>query len=234
MYCIFYPWFIKLARLLVFCLISLSICQQIKADAVLAWKIAAPSVVSIAPTWPGYDNPGFGAPPGTAPEGTGVILSKYGHILTASHVISKAIKITVRDISGKEFEAKVLFDDPKTDLAIIKAKIMTRPIELADNLPEIGSDTCLISNSFGLNLSITCGIVSAVNRRNVGFNQIEDFIQTDAASNPGSSGGALIDLNGALIGMMSGIFTKNTDTNAGVNFAISTDLIKKTIPSVQD
>ncbi len=223
-----------MVKFLVILSINVFFFQQLNADAVTAWKIASPSVVSVAPTWPGYQNPGFGAPPGTAPEGTGVILSKEGHILTASHVISKAIKIKVRDISGKEFEAKVLFDDPITDLAVIKVKIMTKPIVLANKTPEIGSKTCLISNSFGLNLSITCGIVSAVNRRNVGFNQVEDFIQTDAASNPGSSGGALIDLNGVLIGMMSGIFTKNTDTNAGVNFAISTDLIKKTIPSVKN
>ena len=67
-------------------------------------------------------------------------------------------------------------------------------------------------------------------RKNTGFNQIENFIQTDAAANPGSSGGALIDDNGKLIGMMSGIFTKNTDTNSGVNFAVSSELILETIP----
>lgn len=204
--------------------------NQIHADATNAWKNASPSVVSIAPTWPGYNKPGFGSPPGTAPEGTGIVLSEDGHILTASHVIKKAKQITIRDISGLEFEAHLLFDHPKTDLAIIKAEINIKPIMLAMKPPKIGSETCLISNSFGLNLSITCGVISAIGRKNVGFNQIEDFIQTDAASNPGSSGGALINSEGALIGMMSGIFTKNTDTNTGVNFAISLDLIKKTIP----
>ncbi|MDG2356625.1 MAG: trypsin-like peptidase domain-containing protein [Paracoccaceae bacterium] len=204
--------------------------KELYADATNAWENASPSVVSIAPTWPGYNKPGFGSPPGTAPEGTGIVLTEDGHILTASHVIEKAKQIKIRDISGLEFEAHLLFDYPKADLAIIKAEINIKPIMLAMKPPKIGSETCLISNSFGLNLSITCGVISAIGRKNVGFNQIEDFIQTDAASNPGSSGGALINSEGALIGMMNGIFTKNTDTNAGVNFAISLDLIKKTIP----
>ena len=72
-------------------------------------------------------------------------------------------------------------------------------------------------------------MVSAIGRKNIGFNRTEDFIQTDAASNPGSSGGALLNMDGFLIGMMSGIFTKNTDTNAGVNFAVSGSLIQQTI-----
>ena len=209
---------------------SFFLIKQLHGDATIAWEKASPSVVSIAPTWPGYENPGFGAPPGTSPEGTGIILSTDGHILTASHVISKAIRIKIRDIAGNEYEAKVIFDDPTTDLAIIQSQIKIKPIVLAKNSPKIASKTCLISNSFGLNLSITCGVISALGRRNIGFNQIEDFIQTDAASNPGSSGGALINSDGELLGMMSGIFTKNTDTNAGVNFAVSLELIKKTIP----
>ncbi len=102
------------------------------------------------------------------------------------------------------------------------------------NDPKVGSEACLISNAFGLNLSITCGIVSALGRENIGFNETEDFIQTDAAANPGSSGGALINAKGSLIGMMSGIFTKNTDTNAGVNFAISLNLIRRSLPWLMD
>ena len=218
---------VKVFWITVFCILSVN---QSLADATTAWENASLSVVSVAPTWPGYDKPGFGSPPGTAPEGTGIVLSENGHILTASHVIKKATQIKIRDISGLEFEAQLLFDDPKTDLAVIQSKFNAKPIMLALKPPKIGSATCLISNSFGLNLSITCGVISSIGRTNVGFNQIEDFIQTDAASNPGSSGGALINSDGALIGMMSGIFTKNTDTNAGVNFAISLDLIKKTIP----
>ena len=124
----------------------------------------------------------------------------------------------------------VVFNDIKTDLAIIKAEINIAPIKISTKKPQIASSTCLISNSFGLDLGITCGVISATGRKNTGFNQIENFIQTDAAANPGSSGGALVDDNGKLIGMMSGIFTKNTDTNSGVNFAVSSELILETIP----
>ena len=200
------------------------------ANPVNAWNKASPSIVSVLPTWPGFKKPGFGAPPGTAPEGTGIVITTSGHILTASHVISRAIKIEIRDINGNKFDADLIFNDIKTDLAIIKAEINIAPIKISTKKPQIASSTCLISNSFGLDLGITCGVISATGRKNTGFNQIENFIQTDAAANPGSSGGALVDDNGKLIGMMSGIFTKNTDTNSGVNFAVSSELILETIP----
>ena len=200
------------------------------ANPVNSWNKASPSIVSVLPTWPGFKKPSFGAPPGTAPEGTGIVITTSGHILTASHVISRAKKIEIRDINGNKFDADLIFNDIKTDLAIIKAEINIAPIKISTKKPQIASSTCLISNSFGLDLGITCGVISATGRKNTGFNQIENFIQTDAAANPGSSGGALVDDNGKLIGMMSGIFTKNTDTNSGVNFAVSSELILETIP----
>ena len=98
--------------------------------------------------------------------------------------------------------------------------------------PDTGSQACLISNSFGIGIGITCGVVSASGISGIGFNKIEDFVQTDAAANPGSSGGALVNADGLVIGMMSGIFTKNTDTNVGVNFAISSALILKTVDDI--
>ena len=97
------------------------------------------------------------------------------------------------------------------------------------NKPKIGSEVCLISNSFGLDLNITCGVVTSNKKSGIGFNSIEDFIQIDAAANPGSSGGAVVNKNGELLGIMSGIFTKQSDTNVGVNFAISSELLRKTI-----
>jgi S1-C subfamily serine protease len=78
---------------------------------------------------------------------------------------------------------------------------------------------------------MTCGIVSAVRRSNIGFNEIEDFIQTDAAVNPGMSGGALVDPQGRLVGLIDGIFTKEADIDAGVNFAISVPLIQQSLAS---
>ena len=120
------------------------------ADFSKTWEIASPSVVSVLPTWPGYNKPGFGAPAGTAPEGSGVIVSNNGLIVTASHVVSRATDVIVRDINGNKFNAEVIFDDPLTDLALLKTKINNNKININLKRPKIGSNTCLISNSFGL------------------------------------------------------------------------------------
>jgi S1-C subfamily serine protease len=93
-------------------------------------------------------------------------------------------------------------------------------------VPLTGSHVCALGNSFGLGTGISCGVVSAVNRMGVGINKIEDFIQTDAAVNPGMSGGALVDPQGRLVGLVDAIFTKEADIDAGVNFAISVPLLR--------
>jgi len=201
----------------------------VHADFSKAWENASPSVVSVLPTWPGYQKPGFGAPAGTAPEGSGVIIAKNGLIITASHVVSRATEVIVRDINGIIYNAKIIFNSPATDLALLKTNIMNQNIIVDYNKPKIGSEVSLISNSFGLDLNITCGVVSSNKKSGIGFNSIEDFIQIDAAANPGSSGGAVVNKNGELLGIMSGIFTKQSDTNVGVNFAISSELLRKTI-----
>ena len=100
------------------------------------------------------------------------------------------------------------------------------PDRLLTEDPAVGLHACAIGNSFGLGLSFSCGVVSAVHRRDVGFNAIEDFVQTDAAINPGASGGALVDPQGHLIGLIDGIFTKEADIDAGVNFAISVPMLR--------
>ena len=84
----------------------------------------------------------------------------------------------------------------------------------------------MLSNAFGLGIGITCGVVSAFGISGSVINKIEDFVKTDAAANPGSSGGALVNADGLVIGMMSGIFTKNTDTNLGANFANSSRILE--------
>ena len=93
---------------------------------------------------------------------------------------------------------------------------------------------CAIGNAFGLGLSLTCGLVSAVHRTGTGFNPVEDFVQTDAAVNPGSSGGALVNKSGRLIGVLSAIFTKSADANIGVNFAVSTALARRVATDLRD
>ena len=88
---------------------------------------------------------------------------------------------------------------------------------------------CAVGNAFGLDLSVTCGVVSATRRSGVGFNPVEDFIQTDASVNPGASGGALVDGEGRLVGLLSAIFTKEVDADIGVNFAVSSALLMQVV-----
>lgn len=192
------------------------------------WSAVAPSVVVIEPTWPGYNRPGFGAPPGTAPAGTGIFIGtgdRSNHLVTAAHVITRAIEIEIVTEDGMRHAAAVIAVDNQRDIAILETKLKRRPITLRLTDPAIGEHGCAIGNSFGLGLSISCGVVSAIHRRQVGFNPIEDFVQTDAAINPGGSGGALVDADGRLIGMIDGIFTKEADIDAGVNFAVSVPLL---------
>ena len=192
------------------------------------WSAAAPSVVAVEPTWPGYNRPGFGAPPGTAPAGTGIFIGtgdRSSHLVTAAHVITRATEIEIVTEDGMRHAAAVIAVDNQRDIAILETKLKRRPITLRLTDPAIGEHGCAIGNSFGLGLSISCGVVSAIHRKQVGFNPIEDFVQTDAAINPGGSGGALVDADGRLIGMIDGIFTKEADIDAGVNFAVSVPLL---------
>ena len=199
-----------------------------------AWNTASPSVVSVLPTWPGYEKPGLGAPPGTAPEGSGVAVIEQGLILTAAHVVIKATSVQVRDEGGAVHDAEVIGIDGAADLALLRISAAVPPIVLAPERPVPGSHACIIANAFGLGTSITCGVVSAERRSGIGFNPLEDFIQTDAAANPGSSGGALVNENGELTGLVSAIFTMESDANAGVNFAASADLIRERLPRMME
>ena len=189
---------------------------------------AMSSVIVVEPIWPGYTRPGFGAPPGTAPAGSGVFfgakpVSRY--IITAAHVVRRATRIEIVDSGGYRHHAELFAIDEARDIAVLKSDFAVQPITVRSDTPMVGEHACAVGNSFGLGLSLTCGVVSATRRKNVGFNAIEDFIQTDAAINPGASGGALVDANGRLVGLIDGIFTKEADIDAGVNFAISIQLI---------
>ena len=198
------------------------------------WITAQESIVVVNPTWPGYAKPGFGAPPGTAPAGAGFYYSINNgktspYIITAAHVVKKAKSIEIINFSGEKAKAVLHAFVEQRDIAVLRTNLYGRSIEINVDKPEIGSHVCAIGNSFGLGTSITCGIVSALNRRNIGINMIEDFIQTDAAVNPGMSGGALVDPYGRLIGVVDAIFTKTADIDAGVNFAISVALLSASI-----
>jgi S1-C subfamily serine protease len=204
-------------------------------DASKIWINAHKSVVTILPTWPGYAKPGFGAPSGTAPAGTGFYISikhkkeTSNFILTAAHVIQKSTSVEIKNYKNNIEIVEIIFKDIKRDIAILRSKTKGLVLNISMEPSIIGNKVCVIGNSFGLGPSLSCGVISAKNRKNIGFNQIENFIQTDAAVNPGDSGAPLLDDNGKLVGMVDAIFTKEADIDAGVNFVIDNELIYESI-----
>ncbi len=185
------------------------------------------SVVSLLPDWPASQ-----ALP-KAPEGSAVAIFSGGYLATNAHVLGAAKTAQIRLHDGRLVAAEIIGRDGATDLALIKAPI-DLPVLTKAPEPGLGAPVCSVGNQFGLGLSVTCGVVSAVRRTGVGFNPIEDFIQTDAVVNPGGSGGALVDEQGRLIGLVSAIFTKGSDSNIGVNFATSSALLFRILEDLRD
>jgi serine protease Do len=157
---------------------------------------------------------------------SGVIVTPDGYILTNDHVVDHAdqVKVTMQD--GRDFTAKVIGLDPKTDLAVVKVNATGLPtIAFADSAKaEVGDVALAIGNPFGLGQSVTEGVVSATGRASLGLDY-EDFIQTDAAINPGNSGGALVDADGRLIGINTAIFSRGGGSD-GVGFAIPANMAR--------
>ncbi|MEM8796241.1 MAG: trypsin-like peptidase domain-containing protein [Pseudomonadota bacterium] len=193
---------------------------------------AIQSVVSVLPVWPNRPQGNGSGPRPNAPEGSGVVIDASGVIATAWHVIAPARRIDVRLYDGRVLPAELIGHDERSDIALLKIDGPLIPFDYADP-PELSSDVCAVGNAFGLDLTVTCGVVSAINVANAGFNQVEDFIQTDAAANPGTSGGALIDGEGRLVGMVSAIFASGADTNIGINFAVSARLLERVARDLQ-
>ncbi len=187
------------------------------------------SVVSVLPQWPGQERGGQPQlPPGTAPEGTATAIRDGGYLVTALHVVARATAITVRLPDGREIAAELIGRDPPPDLAVLKVAAELPPLPEAPE-PALGAPVCAVGNQFGLDLSVTCGVVSALHRSGTGFNPIEDFVQTDASVNPGASGGPLVDAKGRLVGVLSAIFTKDADADIGINFAASVALVLRVV-----
>ena len=161
--------------------------------------------------------------------GSGVIVDAgNGLVLTNAHVIENAQKITVNLLDGREFKAEVVGSDPETDIAVIKiASDDLIGINLAEsNDLRVGDFVIAIGNPFGLGQTVTSGIVSALGRSGLGVTGYEDLIQTDASIIPGSSGGALVNLNGRLVGLNTAIYS-GTGGNIGIGFAIPIDMVKQ-------
>jgi len=180
------------------------------------------SVVSVLPQWSGRP------PSAEEPEGSGVVVADGRLVLTADHILGNPVGIRIRTVDGDIRAARIFARDSATDLALLAVDTPLPALHFGKEVA-IGNPVCALGNAFGLGVSATCGTVSAVNRSGTGFNTIEDFIQTDAAVNPGMSGGALIDRDGNLVGVLSAIFTKQSDANIGVNFAASARLAQQAL-----
>ncbi|HNO34021.1 MAG TPA: DegQ family serine endoprotease [Nitrospira sp.] len=160
-------------------------------------------------------------------QGSGVIVTQDGYVLTNNHVIEGAKTVTVTLPDKREFTGRIVGSDPKSDLAVIKIDGTQLPtISWGDSSRlQVGEYVLAVGNPFGLNSTVTLGIVSALGRGHMGITQYEDFIQTDAAINPGNSGGALVNTKGELIGINTAIFSQ-TGGYQGVGFAVSSGMSK--------
>ncbi|MGH7810701.1 MAG: DegQ family serine endoprotease, partial [Candidatus Binatia bacterium] len=183
----------------------------------------------------------FGGPLPRGPQrqrslGSSFIIDADGSILTNNHVVENATKIVVK-LSGDEqdYEAKVVGRDAKTDIAVIKINAKTNLTAASfgdsDRL-EVGEWVMAIGNPFGLDGTVTSGIVSAKGRHNITQGPYDNFIQTDASINPGNSGGPLINLRGEVIGINTAIFSRSGG-NIGIGFAIPINLVKELLPQLR-
>ena len=166
--------------------------------------------------------------------GSGVILTPDGTILTNNHVVDGASDIKVQLSDKREFQAKLIGTDPKTDVAVLKINASGLPtLPLGDSSAlHVGDLVFAIGDPFGIGETATMGIVSATGRGGLGIENYEDFIQTDASINPGNSGGAMIDLHGNLVGINTAILTGGGGGNQGVGFAIPISLAKNVMDQI--
>jgi Do/DeqQ family serine protease len=209
-------------------------------------KRVSPAVVNIStrgtihergPSNPLLDDPFFRrffeVPPDTAPQdrsfqsaGSGVIFdARRGYIVTNAHVVENASEITVTLQDGRDLKAEVVGSDEPSDVAVLKVRADgLAQIPLGDSAKaEVGDFVVAIGNPFGLQHTVTSGIISGLSRTGINPDGYEDFIQTDASINPGNSGGALVNLRGELIGINTAILSR-TGGNIGIGFAIPVNM----------
>ena len=165
--------------------------------------------------------------------GSGVVVKPEGYILTNFHVVKGAEKLKVKFQDGTQLDAQVVGADPPTDLAVIKVDGTGLPTaELGDsNSLAVGHIVLAIGNPYGLDRTVTSGIISATGRANVGIADYEDFLQTDAAINPGNSGGPLVNIDGKVVGINTAIFTR-TGGFQGIGFAIPSSMAQRVMDAL--
>lgn len=222
---------------------------QLSTDLASVTEKVRPVVVNIAtsrtiktPRLPFADDPFFkrffGTPKTPAQKkaislGSGVIVSSDGYIITCNHVIESAEDIIVKTSDNREFKARVIGADAKTDIALLKIDEKNLPAAAFGDSERLkaGEIVLAMGNPFGLNHTVTMGIVSALKRSGMGLTEYEDFIQIDAAINPGNSGGALLNAQGELIGINDAIFS-TSGGSLGIGFAIPTKMVRMVMDSM--
>jgi Do/DeqQ family serine protease len=210
----------------------------------VAAKIASAAVVSINTLKEPERNPQLADPwarfffgdQGSEPIaglGSGVIVTSDGYILTNNHVVEGADEIEVVLNDSRKVRGKVIGTDPETDLAILKVSLDRLPVITLGNSDalQVGDQVLAIGNPFGVGQTVTAGIVSALGRNQLGINEFENFIQTDAPINPGNSGGALVDVNGALMGINTAIYSRSGGS-MGIGFAIPVNTAKQVLEGI--
>src|ERR1700676_3350037 len=168
--------------------------------------------------------------------GSGVMVSPDGYILTNNHVIEGATDVRVTLADKRQLKAKVVGTDPKTDIAVLKVEGSGYPaITIGDSSKvQVGDYALAVGDPFGVGQTVTMGIVSAMNRGNLGIEDYEDFIQTDAPINPGNSGGALVNDRGELIGINTAILSHGSGGNQGIGFAVPVNLARQVMDQIMD
>jgi putative serine protease PepD len=195
------------------------------------YKRSYESVVEITVSATGEPTP-FGGSGNQQSQGSGFVYDGDGHIVTNQHVVDGATSVSVKLWNGKSFNAKVVGSDPSTDLAVLDVDApasVLKPLALGDSSTlEVGEGVVAIGSPFGLEQTVTTGIVSALHRQITAPNNfaISDAIQTDAAINHGNSGGPLLDLSGNVVGVTSQIESESGG-NDGVGFAISSETVER-------
>jgi serine protease Do len=216
-------------------------------DLSLAFKRAtgliSPSVVYIASTtrqrgsgrspFERFFGPGGPDGPSRGGQGSGFIVRSDGYIMTNNHVVAGATDVRVNLANGRQYEAKIIGADAETDLAVIKIQADDLPVaKFGDSDScEVGQWVLAVGNPFGLENTVTAGIISAKGRGSMGLSYYGNFIQTDAAINPGNSGGPLVNLNGEVIGVNNAITTQ-TGGAMGIGFAIPANMAESVLGSI--
>jgi serine protease Do len=184
----------------------------------------------------GPEGPGGGSEFRRPGLGSGVIFDKRGLVLTNFHVIKGADEITVKLSDKREYRGQILGIDPKTDLAVIRFQpdheLTVATLGNSEAL-RVGEWAIAIGNPFGLDQTVTVGVISATGRSDVGVATYENFIQTDASINPGNSGGPLLNLKGEVIGINTAIFSQSGGS-VGIGFAIPINMVKRVVDQLVD